>query len=48
VYRQDKTEFGWPLPEQVRDSLRRGLGPGPTIQGMAANGGGTFGAMGSR
>jgi type II secretory pathway component PulK len=48
IYRQDKTQFGWPLPEQVRNSLRQGLGPGPTIQGMVASGGSGFGQMGPR
>ena len=47
VYRQDKTQYGWPLPEQVRESLRHGLGPGPSIQGSIASGGGSsFGPMG--
>jgi type II secretory pathway component PulK len=48
IYRQDKTQFGWPLPEQVRNSLRQGLGPGSSIQGTVASGGGGFGQMGPR
>jgi type II secretory pathway component PulK len=41
VYRKDVTEYGWPLPQQVRDSLRHGMGPGASIQGTG------FGGMGS-
>lgn len=41
VYRKDITEYGWPLPEQIRDSLRHGMGPGPSIQGTGFGGMGT-------
>lgn len=33
VYRRDLTSLGWPLPPEIRDSLRNGQGPGPSIQG---------------
>jgi type II secretory pathway component PulK len=41
IYRKDLTSLGWPLPEDVRTSLRQGKGPGSSL----VNGGG-FGGMG--
>ena len=41
VYRKDLTSLGWPLPEDVRSSLRQGRGPGPSLTG-----GGGFGLGG--
>jgi type II secretory pathway component PulK len=42
IYRKDLTSLGWPLPEDVRTSLRQGKGPGPSLTG----GTGGFGGMG--
>jgi DNA uptake protein ComE-like DNA-binding protein len=28
IYRKDLTELGWPLPQEIQDSLRAGKGPG--------------------
>jgi type II secretory pathway component PulK len=41
MYRKDLTSLGWPLPEDVRTSLRQGRGPGPSLTG-----GGGFGIGG--
>jgi len=45
IYRRDLTSLGWPLPEEVRTSLRQGRGPGPSLSG-GNNGMGGMGGMG--
>jgi type II secretory pathway component PulK len=46
VYRRDLTSLGWPLPEEVRTSLRQGKGPGPSLVGGGGGMGGGMGGMG--
>ena len=41
IYRKDLTSLGWPLPKDIRDSLRSGKGPGQSVQG-------TIGRMGAK
>lgn len=36
VYRKDLTQYGWPLPEEIRTSLRMGKGVGASYDGMTA------------
>jgi type II secretory pathway component PulK len=47
IYRKDLTALGWPLPEEVRTSLRQGKGPGSSLaSGSGGFGGGLGGGMG--
>lgn len=48
IYRQDITASGWPLPQQIRDTLRTGRGPGPSMQDSVATGGSGPGSMGTK
>ncbi|HXE55358.1 MAG TPA: hypothetical protein VN541_20205 [Tepidisphaeraceae bacterium] len=36
IYRKDLTQYGWPLPEDIRTSLRMGRGVGQSWEGMQA------------
>jgi type II secretory pathway component PulK len=48
LYRQDITASGWPLPPQIRQSLREGRGPGQSMQDSSASGGSGLGSMGTK
>jgi type II secretory pathway component PulK len=37
VFRKDLTSWGWPLPAEVRDSLRSGHGPGASLGGATGH-----------
>jgi hypothetical protein len=37
IYRKDLTSLGWPLPAEVRDSLRAGRGVPDSAQGLGGS-----------
>jgi DNA uptake protein ComE-like DNA-binding protein len=48
IYRQDITASGWPLPPEIRQSMKDGRGPGQSMQGQMASGGNGPGSIGMK